>query len=49
MNTFVGHFDNEEDAAKAHDLYAIAHHRNPLRLNYPDEAYALHKLIGKKD
>jgi hypothetical protein len=49
MNTFVGHFETEEEAAKAHDLYAICNHRNPLRLNYPDEAYALHELIGKKD
>jgi hypothetical protein len=47
-NTYLGLYDSEYDAAVEHDLYALYHYRNPLRLNFPSMAENIKLLIGKK-
>lgn len=45
ITNHLGYFDNEEDAAKAYDMNAIAFFGNHAKLNFPNERYAweIHK------
>lgn len=45
LNTYIGLYSSEHEAAIAHDLYAIQNYRNPLRLNFPDEMYLLKETL----
>ena len=48
-NIYIGVFDSEIEAAKAHDGFAVLNIRNPLRLNFPDEVAVLREILDRND
>ena len=44
----IGDFDEEEAAAKAHDVVAVQQHGRAASTNYPLEAYSIEELDKSK-
>jgi hypothetical protein len=47
--TFLGNYDTESEAARAYDVFAVAHHGDHARLNFPDFDYTDYVPKRRKD
>lgn len=48
INTYLGLFETEREAALAHDIYLLQCKTNPLRLNFPDAVTVLKGIINAR-
>lgn len=46
-NVHIGTFSSELEAARIHDIYLITKVKNPLRLNFPEEALVLKEMLDR--